>query len=127
MLSVCGNGPDQLGLSEMLSGVPSGCRAGLGLNRASLVVSSSSDGEAGLALGTQEMRGWEDQDGTTSHQLPQQVRHPEKKKKKKLGERLPVIGDKEAFLCGAQENSRACSCFMAESRERNIITGWQGD
>lgn len=90
----------------MLSGVPSGCRAGLGLNRASLVVSSSSDGEAGLALGTQEMRGWEDQDGTTSHQLPQTSAssRKEKKEKKKLGERLPMTGDKEACLCGAQEN-----------------------
>lgn len=60
---------------EMFSGssqgVPSGCRAGLGLDYASLVVSSSSGGEAGLALGALEMRGWEDRDGTTSHQLPQ--------------------------------------------------------
>lgn len=127
MLSVCGNGPDQLGLSEMLPEVLSGYSAGLGLNRASLVISSSSGGEAGLALGTQEMREWEDQDGTTSHQLPQTSASSRKKKKKKPGERLPVTGDKEACLCGAQENSRACSCFMAESRERNIITGWQGD
>ena len=48
---------------EMFSGssqgVPSGCRAGLGLDYASLVVSSSSGGEAGLALGALEMRGWE--------------------------------------------------------------------
>ena len=65
-------------------GVPSGCRAGQELDRASLVVSSSS---------------------------------------KNPGERLLVTGEKEACLCGAQENSRACSWLMAESRE-NIITGW---
>lgn len=70
---------------EMFSGsshgVPSGCRAGLGLDYASLVVSSSSGGEAGLALGAQEMREWEDQDGTTSHQLPQ-TSAPSRKKNK---------------------------------------------
>ena len=64
-------------------GVPSDCRAGLELDRESLVVSSSSGGGAGLALGAQEMRGWEDQDGTTSHQLPQTSASSRKKKKKK--------------------------------------------
>ena len=68
---------------EMFSGssqgVPSGCRAGLGLDYASLVVSSSSGGEAGLALGALEMRTGMELPVTSS---PKQVRHPEKNKNK---------------------------------------------
>ena len=94
-------------------GVLAGCRAGLGLDHASLGVSCPSCGEADEAVGGP---GWDCQTPAPPDKCVMQ--------KKNRAARLLVIGQKRACLCRAQENSRLCLCFMAESKEKNKITGW---